>query len=135
MPDSPSALRVVLVEDSPILSSLIDDMLLEVEDVSLLASLPTESEALKAIADLRPDLAIVDLELSAGTGFNVLRSVVGSPDIYGTPHLVVFSNHAQGPVRARCAALGAHAFFDKSFQLEELLAHVKDQTQHRKSPA
>ena len=34
---------------------------------------------------------------------------------------VVFSNHAHAVIQAKCRMLGAAAFFDKSFQMDELL--------------
>lgn len=110
------------------LSRLIDDMLADLHGVSLVGTAAGETEALRMMAELRPNLAIVDLELAAGTGFDVLREVNASPEAYGAPHLVVFSNHAHTAVRARCARLGAAAFFDKSFQLDELLAYIEDRT-------
>ena len=38
---------------------------------------------------------------------------------------VVFSNHGHSTVRARCTALGAEHFFDKSFQLDDLLDFIQ----------
>ena len=128
MSDPATLLRVVLIEDSLMLSRLIDDMLSDLDGVELVGTAVNEAEALKLLAELRPQLAIIDLELAAGTGFNVLREVSRALAGYGDPHLVVFSNHAHAAVRARCASLGARAFFDKSFQLDELLAYIADRT-------
>mgnify|MGYP003598234430 FL=1 len=38
---------------------------------------------------------------------------------------MVFSNHAHPVVQSRCLTLGAVAFFDKSFQTDELLEFVQ----------
>jgi hypothetical protein len=37
----------------------------------------------------------------------------------------VFSNHGHRIVRARCSALGVEHFFDKSYQLDELIEYVQ----------
>ena len=44
---------------------------------------------------------------------------------------VVFSNHAHPVVRSRCLNLGAVAFFDKSFQTDELLEFVQRAAEKR----
>lgn len=129
MSDSSSRLfRVVLVEDSSVLCSMISDMFSDIEGVTLVGVAATEGEALAQLAFLQPDMVVVDLELASGSGLNVLREVSRTPQDYGHPKMVVFSNYAHPAVQARCASLGACAFFDKSFQLDELLSYIKTQT-------
>jgi len=41
--------------------------------------------------------------------------------------VVVFSNYSNLVIRHRCLSLGARAFFDKSFQIDELLEFVQKQ--------
>ena len=49
------------------------------------------------------------------------------PARYGHPRAVVLSNYGHGTVRARCHACGVEHFFDKSFQMDELLDFVQAQ--------
>ena len=55
----------------------------------------------------------------------LLAALQQSPGAYGAPITVVFSNHAHPIVQSRCLALGARAFFDKSFQMDDLLDFVQ----------
>ncbi|MBL8482037.1 MAG: response regulator transcription factor [Rhodocyclaceae bacterium] len=118
-------LKIVLVEDSPLLRQLICSMIEELDGVHVVGHAEDERSALEVMAQKQPDLAIVDLELRGGSGIGVLRALSTEPERYGSPQAVVFSNHAHASVRARCEALGVGAFFDKSFQMDELIEYIQ----------
>ncbi len=119
------ALRVVLVEDSAMLRGMLCEMLAELDGVGVVAEAEDEQGALAALETQRPDLAIIDLELRMGSGLGVLRQLQAEPERFGRPRAVVFSNYGHAPVRARCEQLGVERFFDKSFQLDELIDFVQ----------
>jgi DNA-binding NarL/FixJ family response regulator len=119
------ALRIVLVEDSAMLRGMLRDMLEELDGVAVVAEAEDEQGALAALETHRPHLAIVDLELRAGSGLGVLRQLQAAPERFGRPRTVAFSNYGHAPVRARCVQLGVDRFFDKSFQLDELIDFVE----------
>ena len=117
--------RVVLIEDSPILRDMLRELLGELDGVQVVADADDEAGALAELERHRADLAIVDLELRAGSGLGVLSRLKAEPERFGRPRAVVFSNHGHSTVRARCTALGAEHFFDKSFQLDDLLDFIQ----------
>ena len=121
-------LKVLVVEDSIDLQLLLRAMLSEISGVEVIASVESEEEALEAIRSSCTDLAIVDLELDSGTGLGVLKNLFESPELNKHPvSVVVFSNYSNLVIRHRCLSLGAKAFFDKSFQVDELLEFVQAQ--------
>lgn len=115
----------VIVEDNPALLELLTGMLGGIDGIAVVGSAAGEAEAITLVRTLRPRLAIVDLELRTGTGLKVLSAIQGMAGGPGATRTVVFSNHAHPVVRSRCLALGAEAFFDKSFQMDELLEFVQ----------
>lgn len=115
----------VIIEDNPALLALLTGMLDGIDGISVVGSAASEAEAITLIRTLQPQLAIVDLELRSGTGLKVLSAIQGMSGGAGSTRAVVFSNHAHPVVRSRCLALGAEAFFDKSFQMDELLEFVQ----------
>ena len=121
----PHPLRIVLIEDSPMLCAMLKEMLAELKGVEVVADAADEQGALSELEQHRADLAIVDLELREGSGLGVLTRLNAEPERFGRPRTVVFSNHGHSAVRARCSALGAEHFFDKSFQLDDLLDYVQ----------
>lgn len=116
--------RIVLIEDSFALRELLAEMLADAGGVEIVGAADNEAAAIELLRQLHPDLAIIDLELQGGTGLKVLAALQDMPPCADTPRAVVFSNHTHPIVRERCRMLGAQAFFDKSFQLDELLAYV-----------
>lgn len=119
-------LRVFLIEDSPILRAMLRDMLGELEGVEVVGDADDESGALAELERQCADLAIVDLELRAGSGLGVLSRLSAEPERYGRPRAVVLTNHGHSAIRARCAALGVERFFDKSFQMDDLVDFIEE---------
>lgn len=117
-------LRVVRIEDSAVLRDLLSAILGGISTLEIVGSADSEPAALVLLTQVRPDLVIVDLELKAGTGLGILAAIHAVPERFGSPRAIVFSNHSHPAVRARCQALGVAAFFDKSFQMDELLSYM-----------
>ena len=66
------------------------------------------------------DLMVIDVFLKSGTGLEVLRQ---ASRLRPEARRVVLTNYATPDMRRRCAQLGADRVFDKSAELEELLAY------------
>ena len=122
--DMSSKIRVLLIEDSPLLRDVLTDTLRELDEVELCGCAEDQQGALDFLAHTPVDLAIVDIELKAGSGIGVLEALRQDPGRYGPPRTVIFSNHAHPAMRERCAKLGSDAFFDKSLELEQLVSYV-----------
>lgn len=94
----------------------------DVVDAEVVASASTEDEAVVWLHQHRDDwdLAIVDLFLKRGNGLGVINACRNR-----APHqkVVVLSNYATADMRDRSAQLGADAFFDKSAELDQLVAY------------
>lgn len=118
-------LRIVLVEDSPLLGTLLRATLDELDGVTVVAVATDEAGAVQALQDERPDLAILDLKLGAGSGLGILGELRHTPERFGSPVTVVFTNHAYPHLRERCAALGVARFFDKTLELDALIDYVE----------
>lgn len=121
-------LKVVLIEDSHLLQEALGALLGDLERVEVVGGAADEPGALELLQRLRPDLAIVDLQLRAGSGLGVLRALSSEPDRFGRPRTVVFSHHGRLAVRELCFTLGVERFFDKATQTNDLLAYVRQAT-------
>lgn len=72
------------------------------------------------------DLVIIDIFLKSGSGLEVLRHARAARP---RTQLVVLTNYATSDMRNRCLQLGADRVFDKSAELEELLAYCEGLSQ------
>lgn len=114
-----------IVEDSPIIRQ---NLIATLEEMLPLQVVGTAEDADGALRWMRTkgahcDLMIIDIFLKSGTGLEVLRHARA---LLPGAQLVVLTNYATPDMRRRCAELGAHRVFDKSAELEELLAFCAD---------
>ena len=119
-------MRVLLVEDSPLLSGRLLEQLAGVPAVEPLDVVATEAAAVAAIATQHPELVILDLHLKQGTGFGVLAAVAQMPK---PPVAIVLTNYALPQYRERAHALGARYFLDKSYEFDRLPAIIAELSQ------
>ena len=120
----PTALRTFIVEDSPIILDNLVATLEETAPVRVEGTAADESFAVECLTapDAAYDLVIVDIFLKAGSGLGVLRQMA-EKGIAGTR--VVLTNYATADMRQKCAALGAERVFDKSHELDDLIAYCQ----------
>jgi len=112
-------LRVLLVEDSPVICGLITEIINAVPGVRVAESVESERGAIEAVGRLDVDVVILDLQLRKGTGFGVLRALRDMPK---KPIVVVLTNFALRSYRETAFALGARDFLDKSRDYDRLPA-------------
>jgi len=115
-------LKTCIVEDSPIILRSLVDALQELAPVQVVATAPDEHTALHWLAQPGHDcdLVIIDVFLKSGSGLGVLRTLAG-----GGARRVVLTNYATPEMRSHCLALGADRVFDKSAEVDELIAYCR----------
>ncbi len=106
-------LRVLIIEDSPIIRARLMESLAEIPNIEVVGEAETEAAALAAMVDRSWDAAVLDLQLRQGTGLGLLKSLLqrGRP---AHAKVIVFTNYAFPQYRDRSLALGADYFFDKA---------------------
>jgi len=115
--DKPGALRVFLVEDSPMIRERLVSLLTPVPGTELVGIADRSDEAVSEIVKLRPHAVVLDLNLAHGTGVDVLRALQGAaPEI----EVYVLTNFAIPQYRRLCMHLGARGFYDKSTEFEKV---------------
>lgn len=117
-----SPVKALIVEDNPVILDNLVITLEELAQVQVVGSVADEPGALRWINNAPEpfDLMIVDIFLKAGSGLGVLRA---AQQARLGARRVVLTNYANSDIRRRCADLGADRVFDKSGELEELIAY------------
>jgi CheY-like chemotaxis protein len=118
--------RILLIEDSAVLTRRLIDLLSEPGRVEVAAQATTQSEALSRLQESAFDVLVVDIELAEGNGVAVIRHArqLYPPD--AQPLIVVLTNYASDFVRDHCFAAGADYFLDKMRDIALLKAVVVD---------
>jgi len=114
-------IKIYIVEDSSIIRDNLTDALRESAPIEVVGCAEEERGAIAWLSDTgnECDLVIVDIFLKNGSGLGVLKAMGEIPD---APERIVLSNHATPDIRAKCQQLGATKVFDKSNELDEMLA-------------
>lgn len=115
-------LSCFIVEDSPLIRENLVATLQEMLDLEVVGTAEDEAGAVRWFLDeaVPCDLVIIDLFLKRGTGFSLLPR---ARQLQPEAKLVVLSNYATVEMRRRCEQLGADRVFDKSSELDELIAY------------
>ncbi len=115
-------LKTYIVEDSAVIRENLVAALEELTPVRVIGTAEDEETALQWLLGPKCDaaLVIVDIFLKSGSGLGVLRGAQAR----GVPaRLVVLSNYATPDIRLLCEGLGADKVFDKSSEIEALIAY------------
>ncbi|WP_096671041.1 response regulator [Polaromonas sp. AET17H-212] len=117
-------LSTFLVEDKPEIRDTVVEAMEEVAPLKFVGHAASEAAARQWLRTFNDDwqLAIVDLFLSEGSGFGVLRDCQSRKP---NQKVVVLTSYCHQNITDRCLQLGADRVFDKSADIEELVAYCK----------
>ena len=116
------SLDAYVVEDNVI---VLESLIAALEELAPVHVVGTAADESVAVEWLRPDgercdLVIIDIFLRSGSGLGVIAAARRKrPDAA----LVVLSNYATDEMQARCLASGADRVFDKSRDIDQLVAY------------
>jgi len=122
MPD-PAPVRVLLVDDQPIVGQTVRQMLAGEPDVAF-EYCPAPAAALDVAATFRPTVVLQDLVMPDVDGLLLVKFFRANPATRDVP-LVVLSSKEEPVIKARAFALGANDYMVKLPDKLEVVARVK----------
>lgn len=96
-----------------------------IDHIPFTATAGNGGDAVAAVRDIlagQPDVAVISMDLSSGNGMGVLRAIEGG--VPGT-RLILLSEYSTAELRQQCRACGVQELFDKSMDIERLLARLE----------
>jgi len=85
------ALRCLIVDDTLSFCEAARD-LLELQGITVVGCASSASEAVRSVQELRPEVALIDIDLGADSGFDLARRL--ADDIDGdAPRVILISTH------------------------------------------
>jgi DNA-binding NarL/FixJ family response regulator len=111
-------MKVFIVEDSAAIVDRLMTLLVELDHgVEVVGHAEDAPTAIAAIRRLKPDVVILDIRLTRGTGLDVLDQV--KSDRRG-PLVIMLTNYSEEQYRRKCLQAGADYFFDKSTEFDRV---------------
>lgn len=114
-------MKILLVDDHIVVREGVRRLLSGMSGVELHEA-STGEEALAMFRDIRPELVLLDLNLTGIGGLELLRRLLSEDE---KVRVVVFSMHAEPIYAARALRLGARGYVSKSAGADELVTAVK----------
>lgn len=117
--------RLVLIDDHAILRQGLRSILDREQDLQVVGEAATAAEALEVVAAARPDVAIVDLKLSAGSELEGLalcgRLSAGHPEV----GLLVLTTFLEEEIVVQAMHAGARGYVVKDVDTTELVRAIR----------
>jgi DNA-binding NarL/FixJ family response regulator len=111
----PHRLKIVTVDDSPIITQRLRSILADMDNVEFLGTANNASTALGLIHKLRPNVVILDIHLDDNIlQFNGIDLLIALRKRYPDMKIIMLTNLTEDQYRTRCIGFGANYFFDKS---------------------
>jgi DNA-binding NarL/FixJ family response regulator len=107
------AIRCLIVDDSPWFAAEAGN-LLEEEGIRVVGVATGGDEAVRLARDLRPDLALVDIDLGGESGLDVARRLCGEEGGSVVGAVILVSTHSEDEFTELIAASPAVGFLAKS---------------------
>ena len=117
-------LRVLLVEDSPLLRGRLENMISQHAAFKVTGLAAAEAEAVEKLDSVPYDVIVVDVELRPGSGIGVIRQArQRNKDPKDGSHvwIIVLTNYDLPTVRERCMQAGADHFLVKMREIDQLI--------------
>lgn len=125
-------IKVVTVDDSPIITQRIKSILSEMDNIEFLGSANNAVSAMSLIQRQTPNVVILDINLDENNSqFNGIDLLIALRNRYPQMKIIMLTNLSAPQYRMRCIAFGANYFFDKSndfYKLPEVLDEIATAT-------
>jgi len=109
--------RVLLADDHELVRAGVRKVLENSSGFEVVGEASRGDETLAKLAELEPDVLLLDLNMPGGDGFEVLRS---ARDTAGGARIVVLSLHVQAEYVSRAVREGADGYLSKDLAAQEL---------------
>jgi DNA-binding NarL/FixJ family response regulator len=115
-------LRILIADDNPGLREVVSAIVSDEPDMVVVAEASDVPEAVAAGAEHAPDVAILDVNMPGGGGWEAARLLLEkNPDI----RLVAYSSFDRGLVNHTMKAAGVHAYVTKGSDPQMLLDAIR----------
>ena len=122
MSDDSKQIRILVVDDHPLLRQGIAGLIADESDMTLVAEAANGREAIQQFRAHRPDITLMDLQMPEMNGLDAMMSILGEfPDA----RIIVLTTYAGDVQALRAIKAGARAYLLKNSLHKELLDTIR----------
>ncbi|HVP84416.1 MAG TPA: response regulator transcription factor [Rhizomicrobium sp.] len=118
--DNPT--NILIVDDHPLVRESLTTLIQQHPGLSVCGEASSQSEALSAIDETHPDLAIIDISLGRGSGLDLIKDIKDRhPDL----KMLVLSMHDEAVYAERAVRAGAHGYVMKKESTRKVIDAIR----------
>jgi len=122
MSDDSKQIRILAVDDHPLLRQGIAGLIADEPDMTLVAEAANGREAIQQFRTHRPDITLMDLQMPEMSGLDAMITILGeSPDA----RIIVLTTYSGDVQALRAIKAGARAYLLKNSLSKELLGAIR----------
>lgn len=125
-PGPSKPIRVVIVDDHPMVRQSLRFVLLTAQDIEIVGEAADGEEALRVCSDLHPDLVVLDLRLPGLSSAEIIRALQHQEP---APQVLVHTADYDERLISEALAAGACGYVLKQGEVAELLAAIRAASQ------
>jgi DNA-binding NarL/FixJ family response regulator len=122
MPAPVNPIRILAVDDHPLLREGIAALIATQVDLSLVAEASSGQEAVEKFRATRPDVTLMDLQMPDMSGIDALIAIRSD---FPTAKIIVLTTYAGDGLAQRALKAGAQAYILKGLVRKELLGTIR----------
>ena len=122
MPPELPLIRILSVDDHPLLRSGIGALIATQPDMQLVAEAANGKEAVQIYRELRPDVTLMDLQMPAMSGLDAIIAIKSEDP---AARIIVLTTYSGDVLAQRALKAGAHAYVLKSLVRTEILDTIR----------
>ena len=124
LPVSPSQITILIADDHPIFRKGLLQVIAIEPDLAIVGEAADGQTALEQIKTLKPEVAVLDIDMPKKNGFDVLSWWRTQSGLRRIPVIILTASMDLGDIE-RAFELGAHAFLVKPCDLNELTEMIR----------
>jgi DNA-binding NarL/FixJ family response regulator len=117
-------IRVLLVDDQPLIRSGFRALLDVEDDIEVVAETADGSEGLALAREYLPDIALIDIQMPVVDGIEATRRIAADPTL-ARVHVVILTNYGLDEYVFNALRAGAAGFLVKDIQPEDFLHAIR----------
>jgi DNA-binding NarL/FixJ family response regulator len=114
--------RVLIVDDHPAVREALALRIGRQPDLEVCGEAADTSEALRLVAEARPDVAVIDISLKTGNGIDLIRRVRDRDD---RVRMLVWSMHSESLYAERALRSGAMGYITKDQATDRIVEAIR----------